>query len=102
MTMTGMPLVDAQAPSGNRQMVNAIIASVLGWALDLFDLFILLYVAPVVGALFFPSSNAALSLAAVYGSCAVTLLMRPLGSAVFGHYADVHGRKQAMLIAIIG
>jgi len=97
-----MPVAGAQASADNKQMVNAIIASVLGWALDLFDLFILLYVAPVVGALFFPSSNPALSLAAVYGSFAVTLLMRPLGSAVFGHYADVHGRKQAMLIAIIG
>ncbi len=97
-----MPAAGAQASADNKQMVNAIIASVLGWALDLFDLFILLYVAPVVGALFFPSSNPALSLAAVYGSFAVTLLMRPLGSAVFGHYADVHGRKQAMLIAIIG
>ncbi|MGY3614536.1 MFS transporter [Bradyrhizobium sp. USDA 10063] len=91
-----------ETSTGNGQMINAIIASVLGWALDLFDLFILLYVAPVVGALFFPSSNAALSLAAVYASFAVTLLMRPLGSAVFGHYADVHGRKRAMLIAIIG
>ena len=97
-----MPVVGAQASADNKQMINAIIASVLGWALDLFDLFILLYVAPVVGALFFPSSNAALSLAAVYGSFAVTLLMRPLGSAVFGHYADVHGRKQAMLVAIVG
>ena len=38
--------------------VNAIIASLLGWSLDLFDLFILLYVAPVIGALFFPASNA--------------------------------------------
>jgi len=97
-----MPIGNAKASAGNRQMVNAVIASVLGWSLDLFDLFILLYVAPVVGALFFPSSNPALSLAAVYGSFAVTLLMRPLGSAVFGHYADVHGRKRAMLIAIVG
>src|ERR1700704_7095889 len=101
MTMTGMPLVDAQGASGNRQMVNAIIASVLGWSLDLFDLFILLYVAPVIGALFFPSTHATLSLAAVYASFAVTLLMRPIGSAVFGNYADLHGRKGAMLIAII-
>ncbi|HEY0234605.1 MAG TPA: MFS transporter [Afipia sp.] len=90
-------------PMGDsRQMLNATIASVLGWSLDLFDLFILLYVAPVIGALFFPSTNAALSLAAVYASFAVTLLMRPVGSAVFGHYADVHGRKGAMLVAIVG
>ncbi|MGX9426536.1 MULTISPECIES: MFS transporter [Bradyrhizobium] len=95
-------VANVRTSADNRQMVNAIIASVLGWALDLFDLFILLYVAPVVGALFFPSSNTALSLAAVYGSFAVTLLMRPLGSAVFGHYADVHGRKRAMLVAIFG
>jgi MFS transporter, MHS family, proline/betaine transporter len=102
MTITSTPLVDAQAPAGNRQMINAIIASVLGWSLDLFDLFILLYVAPVIGALFFPSTDATLSLAAVYASFAVTLLMRPIGSAVFGHYADVRGRKGAMLLAIVG
>jgi MFS family permease len=83
-------------------MRSAIIASTLGWALDLFDLFILLYVAPVVGALFFPSTYPTLSLAAVYASFAVTLLMRPVGSAIFGHYADVHGRKGAMLVAMIG
>ena len=73
-----------------------------GWSLDLFDLFILLYVAPVVGQLFFPSSIPTLSLAAVYASFAVTLLMRPVGSAIFGHYADVHGRKNAMFVAIVG
>src|SRR5580704_14848878 len=102
MTVTSTPLVDAQAAAVNRQMVSAIIASVLGWSLDLFDLFILLYVAPVIGTLFFPSTNATLSLAAVYASFAVTLLMRPVGSAIFGHYADVHGRKGAMLVAIVG
>jgi MFS transporter, MHS family, proline/betaine transporter len=94
--------IEVSPPAGARQMRNAMIASVLGWSLDLFDLFILLYVAPVVGALFFPSSVPTLSLAAVYASFAVTLLMRPVGSAIFGHYADVHGRKNAMFIAIVG
>lgn len=28
--------------------------------------------------------------------------MRPVGSAVFGSYADRHGRKGAMVIAVIG
>src|SRR5713226_2137836 len=89
MTMTSAPPADAQAPADSRQMINAIIASLLGWSLDLFDLFILLYVAPVIGVLFFPSTNATLSLAAVYASFAVTLLMRPIGSAIFGHFAAV-------------
>src|ERR1700686_5643005 len=102
MTIANLEAVETPSPIATRQMRNAIIASVLGWSLDLFDLFILLYVAPVVGALFFPSSVPTLSLAAVYASFAVTLLMRPVGSAVFGHYADVYGRKNAMLVAIVG
>ena len=77
----------------DRRMITAIIASSLGFSLDLFDLFILLYVAPAVGKAFFPSDIATLSLAAVYASFAVTLMMRPIGSALFGNYADRHGRK---------
>jgi MFS transporter, MHS family, proline/betaine transporter len=83
-------------------MVTAITASALGWSLDLFDLFILLYVAPVVGKLFFPSEFPTLSLAAVYASFAVTLLMRPFGSALFGSYADRYGRRGAMITAVVG
>lgn len=102
MTAMNIEAVEVAPPLAAGQMRSAMVASVLGWSLDLFDLFILLYVAPVVGALFFPSSVPTLSLAAVYASFAVTLLMRPVGSAIFGHFADVHGRKGAMLVAIVG
>jgi MFS transporter, MHS family, proline/betaine transporter len=102
MTISNLEIVEPASPVATRQMRNAVVASLLGWSLDLFDLFILLYVAPVVGALFFPSTIPTLSLAAVYASFAVTLLMRPVGSAIFGHYADVHGRKNAMFVAIVG
>jgi len=102
MTISNLESIKTASPVAARQARNAIVASVLGWSLDLFDLFILLYVAPVVGQLFFPSSVPTLSLAAVYASFAVTLLMRPVGSAIFGHYADVHGRKNAMFVAIVG
>ena len=102
MAIANTGAAETTTPATSWQARNAIVASVLGWSLDLFDLFILLYVAPVVGALFFPSSVPTLSLAAVYASFAVTLLMRPVGSAIFGHYADVHGRKNAMLVAIVG
>src|ERR1700744_1152925 len=90
------------SPVTERQRLLAVLASCFGWSLDLFDLFLLLYVAPVIGKLFFPSDHPTLSLAAVYASFTVTLLMRPVGSAIFGHYADLHGRKGAMLIAIFG
>src|SRR5260370_32017591 len=93
----------AAAPEVNtRQVMGAVVASCLGWALDLFDLFVLLYVAPVAGRLFFPSGHAMLSLAAVYAPFAVTLLMRPLGSALFGSSAERHRRKGAIVIAVAG
>jgi MHS family proline/betaine transporter-like MFS transporter len=93
------PLAERDA---NRHVLRAVIASCVGWSLDLYDLFLLLFVAPVIGRLFFPSEHAMLSLAAVYASFGVTLLMRPLGSALFGSYADVRGRKRAMIVSMIG
>ncbi|MGF6947584.1 MHS family proline/betaine transporter-like MFS transporter [Neobacillus sp. B4I6] len=85
-----------------RQFRSAMVASVLGWSFDLYDLFLLLFVAPTISALFFPTSSPTISLAAVYASFAVTLLMRPLGSAIFGSYADKNGRKKAMIVAVVG
>jgi MFS transporter, MHS family, proline/betaine transporter len=83
-----------------KQIFLAATVSCLGWALDLYDLLILLYVAPVVGRLFFPANNPLLSLAAVFASFAVTLVMRPVGSALFGSYADRRGRKGALTLAV--
>jgi hypothetical protein len=57
----------------------------------MFDLIILLYVASTIASLFFASDQPTLSLAAAYASYAVTLIMRPAGSAIFGNLA---GRRQ--------
>ncbi len=84
------------------QVFKAVAASVLGWALDLFDLFIILYLAPYIGPNFFPSQFPMLSLAGVYGAFAVSLVMRPAGSAIFGWFADTYGRKRAMALAVVG
>ena len=89
------------AASG-RGVAVAAAASIFGWGLDLFDLFLLLYVAPVVGKLFFPAGQPMLSLAGAYISFSVALLVRPIGSAIFGSYADRNGRRKAMLVAVIG
>jgi MFS transporter, MHS family, proline/betaine transporter len=85
-----------------RGIAVAVAASCLGWSLALFDLLILLYVAPVVGRLFFPANSPMLSLTGVYAGFAVTMVMRPVGAAVFGRYADLRGRKPAMLVAVTG
>lgn len=85
-----------------QQVWTAAFASIMAWSFDLFDLFIILFVAPTIGALFFPSRSPTLSLAGAYASFAVTLLMRPLGAGIFGSYADRHGRKRAMTVAVFG
>src|SRR6202030_774620 len=90
------------AALSSRSVATAVIASTLGWSLDFFDLLILLYVTPAVGKASFPSISPTLSVAAVYASFAVTLFMRPVGSALFGNYADRYGRKGAMIAAVIG
>lgn len=84
------------------QKAQAVAMSCLGWAFDLFDLFILLYVAPILAHAFFDSSKQMLSLAAVYGAFTVTLIMRPAGGYVFGRYSDRHGRKRTLVVASVG
>ena len=84
------------------QVTAAIAFSALGWAFDLFDLFILLYVAPVLAKVFFPSGQQMLSLAGVYAAFTATLIMRPAGGWVFGRFADLRGRRRAMVVAAVG
>src|SRR4029450_3331946 len=80
----------------------AAFASVAGWAFDLFDLFILLYVAGPVGAVIFPAESETLSLALVFASFAVSIIMRPSGAAFFGELADRVGRKKIMVTVLAG
>jgi MHS family proline/betaine transporter-like MFS transporter len=74
----------------------------MGWAFDLFDLFILLYVAGPVGAAIFPAESETLSLALVFASFAVSIIMRPSGAAFFGELADRIGRKKIMVTVLAG
>ncbi|WP_374970656.1 MFS transporter [Terrabacter sp. BE26] len=80
----------------------AAFASVAGWSFDLFDLFLLLYVAGPVGKQIFPSHSPTLSLAAVFASFAVSIIMRPAGAAFFGELADRKGRKAIMVTVLAG
>jgi MFS transporter, MHS family, proline/betaine transporter len=85
-----------------RRVISAVGFSCLGWAFDLFDLFILLYVAPILAEVFFSSTQSMLSIAGVYAAFTASLLMRPVGGVLFGRYADKHGRKGTMIVAAVG
>jgi MFS transporter, MHS family, proline/betaine transporter len=85
-----------------RRVISAVAFSCCGWAFDLFDLFILLYIAPILAKVFFNSAQSMLSIAGVYAAFTASLLMRPVGGVLFGRYADKSGRKWAMIVAAVG
>ena len=78
------------------------IGSFLGWSLDGYDIVLMLLVIPSISQLFFPSQDPVFSILATFASYTVTLIMRPLGSAIFGIYGDKFGRKKSMVITILG
>lgn len=78
------------------------IGSFLGWSLDGYDIVLMLLVIPSISQLFFPSDNPVFSILATFASYTVTLIMRPLGSVIFGIYGDKFGRKKSMVITIMG
>ena len=93
-------LLSLQQLTKQRKVI--IIGSWLGWALDGYDLVLMLFVIASINQLFFPSNDPSLSLLSTFGTYVVTLIMRPVGGAFFGNFGDKHGRKKAMIITITG
>jgi SHS family lactate transporter-like MFS transporter len=74
---------------------NAVLASFLGWTLDAFDFFIIVFVLADIAKEFgtdIPSVTATLFL---------TLAMRPVGAFLFGILADRFGRRPILMINIL-
>ena len=70
--------------------------------MDGYDIVLMLLVVPSISQLFFPSKDPVFSILATFASYTVTLIMRPLGSVIFGIYGDKFGRKKSMIITILG
>jgi MFS transporter, SHS family, lactate transporter len=73
---------------------HAVIAAYLGWSLDAFDFFVLVFVLPNVATSFgvtIPDVALALTL---------TLAFRPLGAFIFGRLADRYGRRPILMANI--
>ena len=75
--------------------LGALGASFLGWTLDAFDFFILVFVLPNV-ARDFGKDIPALAL-----TITVTLAFRPVGALIFGLLADRYGRRLPLMIDLV-
>jgi SHS family lactate transporter-like MFS transporter len=74
---------------------NAFLASFLGWALDAFDYFILVFVVKYI------AQDFRTQVTAVTVAILLTLAMRPIGAFIFGLLADRFGRRPALMIDIV-
>ncbi len=77
------------------QAAHTLTASFLGWTLDAFDFFVLVFVLPTIAAEFHRS------VADVAFTITATLAMRPLGAILFGWLADRYGRRTPLMADII-
>src|SRR5579875_2026445 len=74
---------------------NAFLAAYLGWTLDAFDYFILVFVIKDI-AKDFHTDKTAVSLALL-----LTLALRPVGAFIFGLFADRYGRRLPLMVDVV-
>jgi SHS family lactate transporter-like MFS transporter len=74
---------------------NTFVACFLGWSLDAFDFFILVFCVSAIGGDFHTKVSS------VAEAIFITLAMRPLGALIFGMMADRFGRRPTLMIDII-
>lgn len=87
-----MPDATAAAPG---DYLNALVASFLGWTLDAFDFFVLVFTIPAIAKEFHTD------IPAVAGTIAVTLAFRPVGALIFGLLADRYGRRLPLMLDLV-
>jgi SHS family lactate transporter-like MFS transporter len=91
----GLKSVRAQARGLTRDQRNAFLAAWLGWAMDAFDYFLLVFVISDV-AKDFDTSKTKVAVATT-----LTLAARPVGAAIFGFAADKRGRRPVLLACVL-
>src|SRR6266700_4400561 len=74
---------------------NTFVACFLGWTLDAFDFFILVFCVSALAAQF------QTKVSAIAEAIFLTLAMRPVGAVLFGLMADRFGRRPALMVDII-
>jgi len=93
----------AQTQSLPRDTRMAMASQFLGFMLDAYDMAMVLVMAPILVKVFVsPKGNTAWQYVTVALTYAITMAARPVGSALFGHYADKIGRRFLLVFTIGG
>jgi len=87
--------VHPETPEELARARKVVFACFLGWALDAFDFFIMVFVFSAVASTF------STSITSVTIAITLTLAMRPVGAFIFGRMADHYGRRPALMICIM-
>jgi MFS family permease len=74
---------------------STVLASFLGWTLDAFDFFILVFVIKDI------AHDFGTEIEAITYAITLTLMMRPVGAFVFGLIADRFGRRPTLMIDVV-
>src|SRR5690349_4094925 len=85
----------ASAPPSRSDRWHAVSASFLGWTLDAFDFFVLVFLVDTLAAQFHVSKSA------IVWTLTATLAMRPVGAVVFGLLADRYGRRKPLMANVV-
>jgi MFS transporter, SHS family, lactate transporter len=78
-----------------RRFYHVVLACYLGWTLDAFDFFIMVFVLGDIARTF------ATDVTAVTWAITLTLAMRALGAWVFGRMADRYGRRPTLMVDVL-
>ncbi|MFF4013522.1 MFS transporter [Streptomyces sp. NPDC001843] len=77
-------------------------ASLAGTAIEFYDFFAYgTAAALVLGPLFFPTFSPMAGTLAAFGTFGVGFVARPLGSVLFGHIGDRHGRRPVLVVSLL-
>lgn len=88
--------------SATSQPRRAAAAAFIGTTIEFYDFYIYATAAALIlGQVFFPSSEPALSTLAAFGTFAVGFIARPMAGMVFGHLGDRLGRKKMLLFTML-
>ncbi|WP_206952587.1 MFS transporter [Trinickia acidisoli] len=77
-----------------KEQRNVTIAAYLGWTLDAFDFFLMVFVLKDIATEFHTK------IPAVAFGITITLAMRPIGALIFGRFADKFGRRPTLMVNV--